>query len=73
MLIGCVMSFLDFLIYVLQYLINSCFMHYPLKLGLTPRATGSGLPAQKLLARSLVGPENFAPICPMVQKLQHFF
>ena len=41
--------------------------------GLTPRAAGSKSPTQKLLARRLVGPENFAPIRPTVQKLQHFF
>ena len=39
--------------------------------GLTPRAPGSKLPAQKLLARSLVDPKNLTTIWPLGQKLFH--
>ena len=40
---------------------------------LTLRVFGSKSPAQKLLASSLVGPENFVQICKTSQKLQHLF
>ena len=39
--------------------------------GLTPRARGSKLRAQKLLARSWVDPENLTTIWPLGQKLFH--
>ena len=39
--------------------------------GLTPRASGSKLPVQKLLARSKVDPETLTTIWPLGQKLFH--
>ena len=41
--------------------------------GLTPSASWSKSPGQKLLARILVDPENFEQIIQTSQKLQHFF
>ena len=40
-------------------LAETCFFRGP---GLTPKAPGSRSPAQKLLARSYVGPENLTAI-----------